>query len=317
MVKSNITFQIENYSTKFKNIWDNFITNSKNGTFLFYRDYMEYHSDRFTDNSLLFFIDDRLIAVMPANVEGDVMYSHGGLTYGGIVTDHKMTTSIMIDIVSALTEYCRNHGIKKVIYKAIPHIYHILPAEEDLYALFRFRAKLIRRDISSAISLNNPIKYVKGRKYGISVSKKNNVQISQSYDFTTFMAIEEDNLLSKYGVSPVHTPNEIALLATRFPDNIKLFIASIDQRMIAGAIIFDHRTLAHTQYIAADDFGKKIGAGDFLLDYLIRKYGNKKYFSFGISTENKGLYLNEGLIAYKEGFGGRGVVHDFYEFTIP
>ena len=45
-------------------------------------------------------------------------------------------------------------------------------------------------------------------------------------------------------------------------------------------------------------------------------YADRRYFSFGISTEQAGQYLNEGLIAQKEGFGARTVVHDFYEWNL-
>ena len=87
--------------------------------------------------------------------------------------------------------------------------------------------------------------------------------------------------------------------------------------MIAGAIIYESKNVAHTQYLGSTDEGKEIFAQDFLLDYLIRiYYKNKKYFDFGISTEQNGRYLNLGLIQYKEGFGAFGIRYDFYELDI-
>ena len=48
--------------------WDDFVKVSRNGTFLFLRSYMDYHSDRFQDHSLMFYNEkNRLIAVLPAN----------------------------------------------------------------------------------------------------------------------------------------------------------------------------------------------------------------------------------------------------------
>jgi uncharacterized protein (DUF486 family) len=41
--------------------------------------------DRFQDYSLLIFEEDKLIAVLPANRVGETVYSHQGLTYGGLV----------------------------------------------------------------------------------------------------------------------------------------------------------------------------------------------------------------------------------------
>lgn len=309
--------KIVKYEDKQKSLWDDFITHSKNGIFLFYRDYMEYHSDRFVDYSIMFFDDNRLIAVMPANIRDDVVYSHGGLTFGGIISDPRMKTSMMLELFAALKEYLKTKGIKKLVYKAIPYIYHNVPAEEDIYALFRHNAKLIRRDVSSTIFLEERIAFSKGRRWCIKKSKTNGLDVRKSYDFKTFMAIEAENLRKKYGVKPTHTTDEIQLLASRFPENIKLFAAYKDDIMVAGVVIYESKNVAHTQYIAATDEGKKLFAVDLIHDFLINGYyKEKKYFDFGISTENKGLYLNEGLISFKEEFGARAVVHDFYELNI-
>src|SRR5688572_14875793 len=77
---------IERYTADHRDEWNSFVTNSKNGTFLINRDYMDYHSDRFTDSSFLFRAANRkLLAVVPANRDGDRLISHGGLTYGGFI----------------------------------------------------------------------------------------------------------------------------------------------------------------------------------------------------------------------------------------
>jgi hypothetical protein len=90
-----------------------------------------------------------------------------------------------------------------------------------------------------------------------------------------------------------------------------------NEDILAGVVIYESKNVAHAQYIASEEKGREIGALDMIFDYLINEYyKNKKYFDFGISTEKDGLYLNEGLIFFKEGFGARGVVHDFYEVNI-
>lgn len=310
--------KIVRYEAKYKSLWDKFIANSKNGTFLFYRDYMEYHSDRFVDHSLMFFENGGLIAVMPANVKDNILFSHGGLTYGGVVSDQRMKTPKMLRIFDTLKEYLKQQGINKLIYKAIPHIYHVFPAEEDLYALFRHDAKLIRRDVSSAIFMKERISFSEGRKRSIKKSRKAGLEIKKSCDFKTFMAIVEDNLRKRYGVKPTHTADEISLLAKKFPENIKLFSVYKDSAMIAGTIIYEsNKNVAHAQYIAANDEGKKLYALDLLFDFLINNYyREKKYFDFGISTEKEGRFLNEGLITFKEEFGARAVVYDTYELEV-
>jgi hypothetical protein len=310
--------EIINYGSEYKSLWDEFVRRSKNGNFLFQRDYMEYHSDRFLDSSLLFFDENgSLVSLMPANVADDIFYSHGGLTFGGIVSDSKMKIGLMLELFDSLMVYLSQHRIKTLVYKAIPHIYHIIPAEEDLYALFRYGAKLIARDAAPAILLDEPTLFSKARKRGIKQGKKNGLIIKQTNDFEAFMSIQEEVLRNKYNVMPTHTSSEIASLAQLFPQNIKLFAAYEDELMLAGVIIYESKPLVHGQYSASSDIGHKMGASDLLFDSLISQYSRqKKYFDFGISTEKGGAHLNRGLTWYKEGFGARAIAYDTYQVDV-
>src|SRR6266487_537909 len=137
---------VEPYRPEMEHQWNEFIARSKNGTFLFNRAYMDYHSDRFSDCSLIFFNDRRLVAVMPANKNRNVITSHAGLTFGGVICDRDMKTGTLLDIFDVLLKYLLESNYSTLIYKVIPHIYHEVPADEDLYALFLHRATLIRRD---------------------------------------------------------------------------------------------------------------------------------------------------------------------------
>jgi Acetyltransferase (GNAT) domain len=307
---------IKTYDSSYKDIWDSFISTSKNGVFLFYRDYMEYHQDRFKDFSLMFFKKNKLIALLPANLVEDVLVTHEGLTFGGIISNKMMKTSIMLEIFDILIKFLKTKGIKKLIYKAIPHIYHKTLSEEDLYAIFINKGRLLRRDVSSAVFFEHKIDLTKGKQWNIKKSKDFGLTISRSYDFENFMKIEEETL-KKYDTKPVHTAQEICLLVNKFPDNIKLFTACKNDEILSGVLIYESFNVAHAQYIGSTDQGKKLYSMDLTIDYLINNYyKKKKYFDFGISTENNGYYLNEGLIASKERFGARAVVYDFYEIKI-
>lgn len=307
--------KIIRYETGQKPVWDSFISQSKNGTFLFQRGYMDYHSDRFPDFSLMFFKEpETLVAVMPASLNGSTLSSHAGLTFGGIVSDRHMKTPVMLQVFDLLKAYAKTAGITHIIYKAIPHIYHLIPAEEDLYALYRHNARLVRRDVSSTIAMSERLSFSKGRRYEVKQAQKHGLEVRRSDDFESFMAVEEQLLSVKYDSQPVHTPAEMQLLAERFPDNIKLFTALRNDQLVAGVIIYESANVAHAQYIAATDEGKQTGALDLILSYLINDYyAEKKYFDFGISTEDDGRHLNVGLIENKQSFGARAIVHDFYD----
>ncbi len=306
------------YSQDKSNEWNNFVSNSKNATFLLNRNYMDYHSDRFDDFSLMFYDEkDQLIALLPCNISGDSAYSHQGLTYGGVITSNKIKTSQMLEVFELTLKAFKEKGLKEFIYKPIPAIYHSYPAEEDLYALFRNDASIHARGCSTSIALGSKVKFSDIRKRGAKKALKAGIVIEESKDFEEYFDIVKKVLSEKHDTKPVHNVDEISILQRSFPDNIKLFSAFLNNRMLAGVIIYESINVAHAQYIACSDEGKSLGALDLLFSTLIYEiYKDKKYFDFGISTENNGQTLNEGLISQKEGFGGRAIMYDTYKIKL-
>ncbi len=310
--------EIRRYRREDKKLWNSFVSKARNATFLFDRNYMDYHADRFDDNSFMFYHKGKLKAVLPANVAGDTLYSHQGLTYGGLLLDKKATVEDVLECFDSLNSWLRENGISKVVYKALPWIYQQYPSEEDLYALtWKCKAQLISRDISSSIVIHNKLKFAESRKSGIRKALSLNIEVGESNDVDGFWHILEDNLGNRYNAKPVHTANEMKLLMSRFPNNIKLYVAKMNGEIVGGTLIYVTPQVVHTQYISASVEGKKHGALDLLFDYIINKvYANCRYFDFGKSTEQGGAYLNEPLIFQKEGFGGRGVCYDWYQWEL-
>lgn len=310
-------FQLVRYDSSWKDKWDAFIDVSKNGTFLFKRDYMDYHSDRFQDCSLMFLSKHSVIALLPASSSDRIFSSHAGLTYGGLVMSRSITAVEVLEIFRLVMSYLSDNGFIKFIYKPIPHIYHEIPAEEDLYALFRAKATLVARGVSSTILQSDRLKFRNIRKYGIKKALKNGVVVEQSADFSSFWNILAANLSERHGLLPVHTLEEIVLLRDRFPNEIKLYVAKIGEEIIAGVVVYNTKNVAHSQYIAASPKGRDLGALDMIFDHLIcNVYSDSRFFDFGISTERDGWFLNEPLIYQKEGFGGRAICYDRYEIDV-
>jgi Acetyltransferase (GNAT) domain len=299
--------------------WDEFVSLARNGHFLFLRGYMDYHADRFPDASLMFYDEGgRPVGLLPATVlDGGVVASHAGLTFGGLVSSDATKAGLTLEIFDAMLARLCADGYARLVYKAVPHIYHRAPCEEDLYALFRAGARLVRRDLSSTIDMRARLPFSKGRKYSIKLAAKSGVEVGPSDDFDAFMAIEERVLAERHGARPVHTAAELRMLARRFPDNIKLFAASRGGRMLAGVVVYESAQVAHAQYIGASPEGREVGAADLIIGSLVEGlYAEKRFFDFGISTERAGAYLNEGLAENKQGFGARAVVYDFYELEL-
>jgi hypothetical protein len=310
-------FEIKRYTADKADEWNLFVASSKNGTFLFDRSYMDYHADRFTDHSLMFYRDEHLYALLPANEKDHTLYSHQGLTYGGVVMGMDATTVHVMEIFESMNAYLREQHIGRVVYKAVPWIYHQVPAEEPLYAMhLKCHYRLLERDVSSTIVLNHLLKWKKDRRHGLRVARDNGVKVQFSEDYDAFWLILEENLLQNHHVSPVHSLDEIKLLHGRFPKNILLMEARKEGGLLGGCVIYLTSQVVHTQYIAATPEGKRLGVVNAIIDELLRSFPKHLYMDFGKSTETHSDILNEKLIYQKEGFGGRAICYDTYEWTL-
>jgi len=285
---------------------------------LFERGYMDYHADRFRDASLLVRDDGRLVALLPANREGETLWSHQGLTFGGVIAHTELTVRRALGVFDAIIARARNDGTARLVYKAVPHIYQRIPSDEDLYALFHHDARLIRRDLSAAIRLDERLPYRKGRRAALKRAKSSDLRVAPSRDFEAFMALEEQTL-ARHGAIPTHTGAELALLAGRYPDRIRLHVAlARNEEAVAGVVTYETPVVVHVQYIGATDEGRSRGAVDLLLDHAIddAARARRRWFEFGISTTEGGRSLNEGLARNKESYGARAVVFDWYEVEL-
>ncbi len=325
---NNNTLCLHPYSPDLSDEWNQLVAASRNGSFLFDRRFMDYHQHRFTDCSLLFSKGNRFIACLPANYEADAhtVCSHRGLTFGGLVVRDDAYAGDVLAIYDLLTShYRRQLQARTLIVKPIPHIYHRLAAEEELYALFRHGARLIARGLSSTIPLNHPLPLRESRMSGVRKALSRGVTIAATTDpddVLQFWNLLDNCLARGHNVRPVHSPVEMLLLMERFPSQVTLHVARHeDGHLLAGTWVFHSRQVVHTQYMAASDEGKRHGALDLLVATLINDEvratdTSPRYFDFGISTEQGGQYLNQGLAFQKEGFGGRAVCYDHWALSL-
>ena len=307
-------YRVEKYTKENRLAWDTFISGAKNATFLFARDFMEYHSDRFTDYSLLVYKDDLLYAVLPANIVGDKLYSHKGLTYGSLVLSKSAKLLYTFEAFKALLAFLNAKAISTLELRNIPTFYNTMPSDELSYFLFKANATLIKRDALMVIDTSTKIKFQKNRREGINKAKRNGLTIAVEDNFEGFWnEILIPNLQKKHGVAPVHSLEEIQLLATKFPDHIKQVNVYKDNVIVAGTTLFLTKTTIHPQYVSGNSDKNAFGSLDLAYDYIINHFdSSKRYFDFNISSEENGTALNSGLIFWKESCGARTYVADNY-----
>ncbi len=312
--------EVKLYHKDQKSDWDALVSEGKNTSFLFYRDFMEYHSDRFHDFSLTFWKNNRLLAGMPANKVGTEVYSHQGLSYGGFMLQKETKLLEVIEVVYKALHFLADQDVTQLILKAFPRIYNTVPADELDWALTQCAADLYRRDSTLAIASGDRLNYQTRRARSIKAAKKLNPRISLGCDVSELEVFWRDvltpNLEARHGVKPVHSIDEISRLMEIFPQYIQHYNLYVGDKVMAGATMFVNENVAHAQYISGTEEGRRNGCLDYLFDFLItQEFGTHTYFDFGNSNEDQGRAVNVGLLDWKEGFGARAISHDFYRIT--
>ena len=308
---------ISKYSNENAISWNIFLRNAKNSSFLFDRGFMDYHSDRFLDYSLIACSEGQIVAVLPANIINNVLISHAGLSYGGVILRDDLRFFEVETIFKEILIFLNGNLIKILKIKFIPRMYQTRPCDEFDWLLFKLKAKKYRTDI--ALVLNNRsmvLPYQERRRRSIKKVSNRKIDIVGGYDQieSFWVSVLIPNLIAKHGANPVHSVDEILLLAKRFPGNIKQHNIYLDGCIVAGCTMFVNDNVAHAQYISSTQDGRNSGCLDYLFDYLIKDvYGQFDFFDFGICNEYEGQKINKGLLDWKEGFGARAISHDFFE----
>lgn len=308
---------IEIYTEKNFDKWNSFVAEAKNSTFLFHRDFMDYHKERFRDFSLMIYHHSELIALLPGHLRDNEFFSHQGLTYGGIVIKQDLRMTVFVAVFTEVLRFLNDKNIPHLYWKEIPYFYNSFPAEEWKYLMFITEAEMYRRDLCSVIDLRKDYYVSKSVKRYLKSSEKEGIYYKKCGLWKDFWEnILEPELLLSHNVLPVHSLQEIQDLKSKFEDNVHLYSVFLGNTIIGGTVVFTDKNIAHAQYICVKTEYKQTRALNLLFYKLLKEeFVNFDYFDFGISNEDNGRKLNKGLLFWKEGFGARGVSQDFYKIS--
>ena len=311
-IKNN--FKIVRYNASYKDCWNSFVSEAKNSTFLFHRDFMDYHSDRFLDFSVLIFKDEELYALLPANRVDNKVISHQGLTYGSFILKDSSKLFYAFEAFKTMLAFYAAEGVSELEIRVIPTFYNKMPSDELDYFLYKANAKLLKKDVLMIIDYAHKLRFQKNRREGINKALRSGLELRVDSNFKGFWNdVLIPNLKNKHNVSPVHSLDEIELLASRFPNNIKQVNIYKDNKVVAGTTVFLTETTVHPQYVSGNIDKNSFGSLDLAYDYIINKMcDDKRYFDFNISSEENGTKINEGLIFWKESCGARSHTANTY-----
>lgn len=301
------------YSSSFETSWDKLVNEADNGHFMFLRSFMEYHEDRFEDCSFMVHKGNKLIGIFPGSKHDKKWHSHGGLTFGGLIVNPKYNRiNLVCQAYNALVIELKSLGVLEAIIKPVPWVYHKRPCQGELYWLAQREMLENKVELTTTIALPSSEDYSNVRKRMFKRAEANKITIRLCDRYDLFWPCLSVLLMERYGKYPVHSEQEIRLLADRFPKNLLLFcVFDAEKTLLGGTLIFDSGSVWHAQYIASTENGRDKGALDKLFIDLIKMatIKGKKFFDFGISTEDDGNFINNGLVSFKEGFSGTAAIH--------
>ncbi len=313
-----MNYNVIRYSQEYKQQWDDFVRTAKNATFLFFRDFMDYHSERFEDYSLMVFKDSKLQALLPANKNGQTIYSHQGLSYGGFLISKKSNLNNLISIYTETMQFLKSQNFKGLSIKSIPIIYHNNINQEEALIHNLLEATITRVDSYLVIDNSSVKKNQINRNRKRALKKARDFQLSfkKSEDLEAFWGnLLTPNLQKRFKTTPTHNLDEIRLLKNRFPEQIQFYGVYENQSLRAGAVMFIFDKVVHFQYSSGDE-NRDNGALDLLFYSIIELFKEKKYISFGNSSEKNGAKINQGLLYWKESFGAESIVQTFYDINV-
>jgi len=301
--------------------WDEFVSAANNGTLFHRRAFLRYHPDeRFRDESLLFMKEGKVLAVFPAATRREdasgVLRSHPGSSYGGPVTRSTLALRDAVRLVQVLVEEVRARGYAAMEMTLPPQIYYERPSNYIDFALYQNGFGYRKREVSSVIPLDLPGDRVlelfsPESRRAVRRAEKLGVKVGESDDLEGFYQILKKNLGLRHNVQPAHTPQELLKLKTMFPDDIRLFAAHAEDRMIAGIVVFVcNPRVALAFYVSHVEAFQKYRGVNLVFHEVIRWCTRRgfRFLDFGIFTVN--MEPNWGLCRFKESFGASGIFRD-------
>ena len=316
-------YEILPFSPDMESRWDRFVMeNSMNGTFLQTRKFLNYHPEgKFTDASFIVEKSGIIVAVVPGcNVNGNFI-SHQGSTFGGpVVSKDFYSGNKILDIIKAIDSHIVQN-FKSLKLKPTSPIFATTPTDLIDYALehFGYRMHIELSCYTPILQGSDPLELcTRECRHNFRQAEKQNLTYGEIPDkemekFYDFLVLSK----ARHNTKPVHTLAELRDLKQRFPKDILFRGVWKDSTYLSGMMIFTfcQAKVFHFQYLAPDDTKRETNATTALFINALREAAQAKYekFSWGISTEDGGDYLNENLYRFKESFGALPCLNARYE----
>ena len=326
-----MSLKIEPYSGKREKAWDDFVAGARNGTLFHKRRFLAYHPEaRFEDASLLFLDGEKIVGLLPAAVKTDsgkkMLVSHPGASYGGLVLPKGAGMKETGEMLSLVFSFAKENGFHSISFLRLPPASLQVEFSEDLpYWMYQQGWGMIRCEMDGAVDVSgmkedNIMASLSGKcRNMVRQAERGNVLVSISDDFKAYWSLLESVLDSRHGARPTHTLEEIVRLKSLMPNDIRLLAAFIKEKMVAGTVLVTINEIAvYTLYMAQDYESQKFHPMHLVLVEALKLaiWEKRRALHLGVSTEDGGTKVNEGLFFFKESFGCRPVRRESWEIIL-
>ncbi len=235
--------QVINYEPKFRQIWDEFVEKSNNGTLFHLQAFLDYHpAGKFNFHHLMFLENERLLALLPGGIVGDkIFWSPVGASYGSLVTE-VLPFEKALHLVDSMMEYFDSNGFKEIFLIPPPIIYNRVITQNIEYAMLYRKFDFELHYISHAIHLKNCADFISSfdktaRKTIRKILRDGKIKIQQSDDYPTFNEILLRNK-AKHNARPTHSLEDMIRLSQLVPNKVRLNMVYYENKAIAGSWLF-------------------------------------------------------------------------------
>lgn len=315
------------YGPEHQSTWDAFVHNAANGTLFHTRAFLSYHpADRFVDASMLIMDGEHIRAVLPAAEISEngkkFLVAHPGASYGGMVFADDVGVKECSEILSCAASVAKEKGMHGIRFLRLPPTsIRRAFSEHQEYWMHQQGWTMTRCEMDGSINLcgvksDELFSHYTGKcRNMIRQAERAKIDVRVSDDFAGFWTILE-NTLKRHDAKPTHSLEEILRLVSACPGQVRLFGALEAATLIGGIVVITlHTGALYTLYMAQDYQHQSKHPVHALLSAVLQTaiHEDRSIVHLGVSTEDGGKVINEGLFFFKESFGCRPVRRESWE----
>jgi len=323
--------QVKAYHSSQMEEWDQFVSDSNNGTLFHTQKFLSYHpQDRFLFHHLMFYENTKLIAVLPAAFAqaNKLLLSPMGSSYGGLVLSD-LSYLKTEEVVSSLIAYANAEKIGEIKLTPAPLVYQSRLTQDLDYALafkgFEFEKHFISHVIEHGSNPNFISTFnERSKRYIRRCAEHPDLSISicaRPQDYAEVYPILLENK-AKHNATPTHSLEELIKLQDLFPEAIKLFVARLKDKAIAASLVFScNKNASIIFYNMLSYEFEKLRPIFFVMQEVVKwsiETGHH-YCDIGVSqepTHPNPMTPSYSLVEFKEKFNSKGFLRSTYRISL-